>query len=235
MSLLFLAALLTACRDAPTDPLVGIVAEEAMGALALGVVLPDPAALVPPGQEGEGAQALESWRRSWDLPLDEARRLREKLYPELVEALAGQATPDALRKEVAVLGEGVLRARTLDASVLPGHIASRLTEATARYQTAQRALASGDPAALFEALIRGGDALREVGPEAVARDLMLQVETALGRVSPDDSYSDQDLERLRRLVQGGRQAVEAEDWALAIRRAYYAKALLDGGGRSPSW
>ena len=76
--------------------------------------------------------------------------------------------------------------------------------------------------------MRGGDALREVAPEAVARAIQGEVEEAFGRVSDGGPYSEKDMERLTRLVHGARQALGEGSWALAIRRAYYARALLRG-------
>ncbi|HSG09411.1 MAG TPA: hypothetical protein VLA36_13705 [Longimicrobiales bacterium] len=225
---------LAACRDAPTDPMVGLVAAEAGGALAMGVVLPDPSAWAAPGRDAEADRAVEAWQRSWDLPLTEARQVRASAYPSLVRGAAAVVTPEVLTQETAALGEGVRRAVALDVTLLPSYVAAGLVEASAQHAEAVAAAARGDIEALLAALIRGGDALREVGPEAVARDLVAQAEAALGRVSPDDPYSDQDLERLRRLIQGGRQAVDDGDWVLAIRRAYYAKGLMTENGRGPS-
>jgi len=45
-------------------------------------------------------------------------------------------------------------------------------------------------------------------------------------ISARDSYSEQDLERLDRLLRGGREALSDQDWVRAIRRAYYARGLI---------
>lgn len=184
--------------------------------------------------DGEAARAGDAWHRSWDLPLAEARQLRASAYPVLARTMADEVSREVLTRETAALGEGVRRALVLNVAQLPPHVAAGLVEASARYAAATAALDSGDTRALLDALLRGGDALREVGPEAVARDLVFQVETAFGRLSPDDPYSEQDLERLQRLIQGGRQAVGDGEWVLAIRRAYYAKGLLGEAVRDPS-
>lgn len=209
--------------------MVGLVAREAYGALALGVAFPDPdgwaesGALVP-----SAARALERWRASWDLPPEEGRRARADLYPDLAAGLAAQVGREALREEVALLTAGVLRAETISADGLPEHVAEGIREAVEQRSLAVEALQRGDAPGAVEAVLRGGDALREVGPEAVARALVGEVEERMGRLSPDAPYSQQDQERLRRLVRGGRQALEMGDWSLAIRRAFYAKGLLDG-------
>jgi len=214
--------------------MVGLVAQEAGGALALGVRLPDPGLWSEAGAEGETARAVDAWRRSWTLPLPEARRVRASAYPAIARGLADRVSADELAREAAVLGQGVLRAQALDFDQVPAYVAAGLVSASAHQAAAVAALEVGDRESVLDALVRGGDALREVGPEAVARDLVSQVGAMFGRISPDDPYSKQDLERIRRLILGGRQAVEEGDWARAIRRAYYAKGLLTEIGRDPS-
>lgn len=231
LTFLAVALLLAGCRDAPTDPMVGLVAEDAHAALALGAAFPDPVSWAAPGALGEaGARALERWQASWDLPADQGREVRESAYGPLVEELAGTLGADGVQGELALLAEAVLRAQELGLSVLPAHVSEGLARAGSEVVTARTAHLQGDVHGALEAVVRGGDALREVGPEAVARSLQSEVEARLGRVSGSDPYSAQDLERLQRLVRGGRQAVEAGDWGLAIRRAFYAKGLMDGNG-----
>lgn len=212
-----------------------MVVEEAGGALALGVRLPDPHLWLADGTPDETVRAVDDWQRSWDLPLPEARRLRAAAYPLLAKGLVGGLSVDGMAIETAALGEGVRRAEVLNLVGLPPHVALGLAEARARQQDAEQALQQGRTEALLEALVRGGDALREVGPEAVARDLVFEAESRLGRITADDPYSKQDLERLRRLIVGGRQALDDRDWVLAIRRAYYAVGVLDGKSQGASW
>lgn len=231
--LAFLAITLVAagCRDAPTDPMVGLVAEDAYAALALGVAFPDPSGWAADQElSPAGARALETWRASWDLPVDDGRALREGTYAPLARALAEGMATDLVEHELLILAEAVLRARGLAEEALPPHVVEGILLAGSQSEGARTAHLVGDAAGTLEALIRGGDALREVGPEAVARALQGEVEARLGRVSDADPYSIQDLERLTRLIRGGRQAVDEGDWGLAIRRAFYAKGLLDGNG-----
>ena len=82
----------------------------------------------------------------------------------------------------------------------------------------------------WSALLQGADALREVGPEAVARTAVAECEARLRRIPEDAPYSETELDRIRHLVTGSRQALESEEWGLAIRRAYYAESLLAGNG-----
>lgn len=220
-----------ACRDAPTDPLVGLVAQEAYAALALGVSFPDPGAWRASGWLGdEGAEALDAWRASWDLPTADGRALREGAYQTLADGVARSATAQALGVELALLADGIARAEGLVGEGAPPHLSDGVASAARHRASAETALAAGDVEGAAEALLRGGDALREVGPEAVARSLQGEAEAGLGRVSDPHPYSDQEMERLRRLVRGGRQALDEGDWVLAIRRAFYARALLQGNG-----
>lgn len=229
--LTFALAAAGACRDAPTDPAVGLVAQEAYAALALGVSFPDPAAWRASGWLAqEGTEALEAWRDSWDLPVDQGRDVREAAYTALAQVVARIATRDALEAELALLADGVVRAEALLGQGSPPHLVRGIEAARTQRIAAAAGLAAGDAPATVAALLRGGDALREVGPEAVARSLVSEVEAGLGRIGDTHPYSEQELERLGRLVRGGRQALEEEDWVLAIRRAFYARALLQGNG-----
>ncbi len=221
---------LAGCRDSPTDPMVGLVAQESFAALALGVAFPDPRGWADPGAlADEGARALDTWRGSWDLPLEEGRRVREAAYGLMAESLTDLVAAPTFDRELAALGEAVLRAEALGTGEgLPGHVAAGILQAGSYRDAALEAHARGDARSALEAVIRGADALREVGPEAVARALQGEVEGLVGRLPEDPSYSEQDLGRLQRLVRGARQALDEGNWVLAIRRAFYAKALLDG-------
>jgi len=231
LAFLVVAVLAAGCRDAPTDPLVGLVAQDAYAALALGAAFPDPVSWMSTQDLSTGSsEALERWQASWDLPADAGREAREAVYGPLVADLSGVLEGTELAEELARLEAAVVRAQALGLETLPPHVANGVHRATAQALAARAALDGDDEVGMLGALVRGGDALREVGPEAVARSLQSEVEARLGRVSESDPYSDQDLERLQRLVRGGRQAVEMGDWGLAIRRAFYAKGLLDGNG-----
>jgi hypothetical protein len=218
-----------ACQDALTDPMVGVVAGESEGALALGVSLPDPAHLTPEqGLSIDGTRALDAWRSSWSTAPEAGHSAREAIYGPLARALA--PTLDAGRVEEALsrLSDGLGYARSIASDDLPPRISEGVGEAAAFRAAAAAAWDGGDTVGAVEAILRGGDALREVGPEAVARALQREVEASFGRVSEGGTYSEKDLERLTRLVHGGREALAEGSWVLAIRRAYYARALMQG-------
>ncbi|MGD8321548.1 MAG: hypothetical protein PVJ02_13880 [Gemmatimonadota bacterium] len=227
---LCLTALLAlgACGDAPTDPLVGIVAEETHAAMALGFDFAEPGTMAPQGTlSDEGLRALDAWRASWDEPEDLGREIRERSYAALADALAPAVGDGELGRQIALLRRGVERARTLLIPDLPAYLGDGIGRAAAAWREAEAARARGDARTAIAALLRGSDDLREVGPEAVARSLQETVELEYRRLLPADSYPQADRERLDRLVHGGRQALSEGKWVLAIRRAYYARALLN--------
>lgn len=223
-----LSVVLSGCRDSPTDPLEGLVAGETdLAALALELPLPSPVFETSASPQPE---VVDRWLRSWDEGVLEGRRLRSALYSELGSLLARRHTRAELADEVGLLGAGVRRAGELETSVLPEFLTAGVERARAAYARADRALASRHEEEAWTELIRGADALREVGPEAVARSAVSRVEDRLRRIPGDGTYSEKEWERIRHLVRGGRQALDVGDWGLAIRRAFYAKGLLDGNG-----
>jgi hypothetical protein len=70
------------------------------------------------------------------------------------------------------------------------------------------------------------DALWEVSPQQVAFELVRKAEGDYGRIRASDTYSEEELTRIRRLTTGAAEALEEGDYPLAIRRAYYACQLL---------
>lgn len=219
--------LLGGCRDAPTDPLSGLVAGETeLAALALELPLPAPELDGPDG----APEVVERWLASWEAPLLEGRSLRSGLYRELGDRMASARSPDDLRDELGLLGAGLRRAEELDAAAIPEFLQAGVERAREAHDRARTALADGDEPTGWAGLLLGADALREVGPEAVARGAVYRVEERLRRISDDASYTEQSRERIRHLVRGSRHALKDGAWGLAIRRAYYARGLLDGNG-----
>jgi len=218
-----------ACEDAASDPLSGLVGDGSQTGLLLGVRLADPVGWV--GEDGlsvEESVALEAWRDSWRMEPGRGEAARESAYPVLSASLVRRRDADSLGAEIAQLNDAVTRALVVGGRTLPEQLADGLSAARDGLSRAAAAQASDDDRAAAEHLLRASDALRVISPEAVARALVAEVEDTFGRISPDDPYTEQDLERADRLVRGGRQALDARDWVLAIRRAYYARALLEG-------
>lgn len=219
---------LAACRDSPTDPLEGLVAAETdQAALALELPLPTP---VRDRDDRSPHEGVLRWMASWDRPILEGRRIRSALYPELGAYLAGEGTGDELVQELALLRLGIRRAGQLDAGALPEFLTAGVDRARDAYRRGDRAARAGHEKEGWTELIRGADALREVGPEAVARSAVARAEARLRRIQGAGSYSETERERIGHLVRGGRQALDAGAWGLAIRRAFYARGLIDGNG-----
>lgn len=220
---------LSACQDSATDPMVGLVAPESEAALALGMAFSDPGGWVEEGSLDRGAErALGDWRDSWLADPDEGRAERAATYEPLAEALAARLGPRDVDAKLDLLAKGVRRARGIGSQGLPSRLSERIDAAGTSLSAALAARDRGDARAAIEEVLRGGDALREVGPEAVARALDREVQEGFRRLRADESYSEQDLVRIRRLVDGARDALSEGSWVLAIRRAYYARALLRG-------
>jgi hypothetical protein len=218
---------MVSCRDSPTDLLPGVVAARTQPALALGVVLPDPSDWsVWAADGGPGGAALDAWISSWDLPTARGRQARERSYEALVGLVPPDRRADLEASDLTQLQRALEGARSLPADAIPAEVGQGLARAESEEEAAVHARHAREiPEALIHVL-RGADALREVGPEAVARTLVGQVERAMRSFRAGDTYSSEDLERLRRLVQGGDAALESGNWVLAIRRAYYARALM---------
>jgi hypothetical protein len=218
------------CQDAPTDPIAQIVTAETAVSVALGVVLPEPEMWL--GDNPADPAVLDDivrWRRSWDLPIAEGRAAREALHVGLGRGLAPILGPGGVRAEELRLAEGIERAQELPEADLGSEIVARLRDAEGAHTRAARALRAGEPENGLRYVLEGADVLREIGPEAVARALVAEVAELHRRISDADTYSQQEEERLGRLVIGGQQALEEKDWVRAIRRAYYAKGLLTDG------
>ena len=218
---------LLGCEDAPTDPLARIVAGETAGALALGVDLPHPGSwTVPDDAAPESADALVRWLTSWDLPGDEGRQVRSSAYSALATLFVPELSRGGIGEQLDGLSEGVRHALQLPQDQLPQRIRVRISEAANAHVLALDALRAENLQDAMVQLLGGSDALREVGPEAVARTMVSEVDAQRRSISAADTYSEQDLERLDRLLRGGREALSEQDWVRAIRRAYYARGLM---------
>ena len=224
-------AALAGCEDATTDPLARIVAGETAGALALGVDLPHPGSwTVPDDASPESADAVVRWLTSWDLPGDEGRDVRSLTYAPLATLFVPELGRGGIGEQLDRLSEGVRRALRLPQEQLPQRIRVRISEAANAHALARDALRAENLQDAMVQLLTGSDALREVGPEAVARTMVSEVVADRRSISAGDAYSEQDLERLNRLLRGGREALSDQDWVRAIRRAYYARGLMAPGG-----
>ena len=70
------------------------------------------------------------------------------------------------------------------------------------------------------------DILREISPKQVAQGLVEKATEAWRRNQESETYSGEELTRIRRLTMGAIEALAEGDYPQAIRRAYYACQLL---------
>ncbi len=216
-----------ACEDSPIDPLGGVIAgETGAGALALAVSLPSPAHEVWDASDPAVSSTIQEWLDSWSLDVRSGRDVRERLYPTLARARAEHRGDEGLVADLDALATAVQTAERLALPDFPISLRAGIDSAAGESELAAAAHAEGRPTGALEHVLRGSDRLREVGPEAVARSAVAEVEGLFRRISDSDPYSEQDVERISRLVRGSRQALQERDWTLAIRRAYYGKGLL---------
>jgi hypothetical protein len=217
--------------DEKGNPLVVAVAPETRGAIVLGDGLPTvPQLLSRYGLGHAGAAEAEAWWDSWSLEPAEGAHLRERVYPSAaarLNSLVGMPEMEDLlaRGEQTLVAAGGLEAMT-DSPELHGAVARART----LLSDARRAMGAGDAERSLELFFRATDTLWELTPTQVAMDLLNRAEEALRRNRHDDAYSEEELIRIRRLIHGASEALDAGDYPGAIRRAYYACQLL---GASP--
>jgi hypothetical protein len=221
---------LSACEDMGNDPLAMAVAPETHGAVLLSDGLPTaPELFSEHDLVGQGGEELNGWWDSWDLDRRDGRRIRTELYP----SLAGRLFPYLLEDGVADLlarNEKSLRAVQSAEILLVAKAVEAATEhAWHLHNLAVSALERGRGELALVHAFASADAIREVSPEQVAGALLHQAREALRRNKDAESYSEEELIRIRRLTGGAEQALEAGDYPRAIRRAYYACQLLGAG------
>jgi hypothetical protein len=218
---------ISGCVDDGDDVMASLVAPEAGTALELTVDLPSVATLAAEEDlEGRLGRSSNRWLGSWDLPLDQGRAIRSQVNREASIVLADRLTGEDLQAHLGAVSLGLELTRALDPAVLPLSLRGALAHAEAHRDVARTHLATDDRAsAIFETL-QASDALKEVSPASVATSLLTRGEEALRREQAAGSYSQEDLARARRLLDGARTALEDGDPLRAIRRGYYACRLL---------
>ena len=119
-------------QDALTDPVIGVVAGESEGALALGVSLPDPDRMVPEdGRSVEATRAIDAWRESWSMAPEAGHAAREAIYRPLALALAPTLERRGVEEALTRLAEGVARAHSIASEQLAPRLATQVEEASA--------------------------------------------------------------------------------------------------------
>ena len=224
---LALCALLAACEDAGSDPLGVVVSAETQGALLLVLDRSGLPGLVAEAERAdELREVLERWEASWDLTLAEARGARSEVYDLAAPALANGLGFDGLTFATEEVGNALAIIAGLTPADLAPSIVQRVELASAAHGRALAALEVGATRTAVRALLEASDALREVTPRRLASLLRAIAVDALGRIVDRDAYPEETLRRAERLAKGAGSAIDAADYATAVRRAYYAVLLL---------
>jgi len=217
--------------DEQGNPLAVAVAPETHGAILLG----DGPATLPRllsryGLDHEGAAQAEAWWDSWAMEDQEGAVLRSRIYPLASGGLLpvlGAAGVEALLGENAL----TLAAAEAVASLMDSQdVSQALERARDLHREARAALREGRMEHALQRIMETSDALWKLSPAHVATELLDEARMAMGRNREDATYSEEELIRIRRLIHGASEALEAGDYPGAIRRAYYACQLL---GASP--
>lgn len=234
------------CGDAVMEPAALVPAGEVEAALAIAAELPTFTSLASEAlararatADGGGARAEEAVvRLSAALALamradsledgPEARRLRAEAYASGIVPLARLLEPAALEAARGALGFWLETAEAVVGEVAVPPVREALVEARALLGRSHAASASGDEVAAVSALVGAANRLAETTPHAVLRRLLPVVEARLAAERRSgDSARVADLRRAERLLRGAREAEAAGRYVLGLRRAYYARQLLD--------
>jgi hypothetical protein len=213
------------------DPLAVLVAPETHGA----VVFSDHLSTLPTlfsrnNLESEGSSQVESWWASWELEGPKGAELRARIRPLAARDLLPALGPSGVRDLVGQNGLTIATVEGLTFFLGSASIGTALKSARESHGRAFRALAGERLEEALTFALETTDALWRVTPPQVAKDLITDAETMLGRKEALDTYSQEELTRIRRLMYGASEALDAGDYPRAIRRAYYACQLL---GASP--
>jgi len=204
-----------------------VVAPETGGALLVGDGLPAfPRLLAELGLEREAAAEVEAWWDSWETAPGEGSRIRDQVYPLATRVLYPEL---GLAGTQDLVGRNALNIRavaSLTSMISSGAISDALSRAEQANGEARRLLAEGEGEPALSLALRASDALWSVSPRQVATDLLSRASEALGRKQGVGAYSEEELTRIRRLMHGASEALDAGDYPGAIRRAYYACQLL---------
>jgi hypothetical protein len=218
---------LSGCQDAQHNPLALALAPEAHGAVLSSDQIPSvPHLLRDQGLGGEGSAEAEAWWESWRLGGEDGAHLRSLVYPHAIQRLYPALGRVGVGELLRANGQGLSSAESTPSVLASSAVRGALERAVELHQEALSALGDGRGEEALLLALRSADALWEVTPERVALDLVERAHAALRRNGEQLPYSQQELTRIRRLLNGAEEALGERDYPLAIRRAYYACQLL---------
>lgn len=225
-----LTLLVSGCEDVANDPLAMAVAPETHGAVLLSDGLPTLSDLLTEhGLAGQMGRELDTWWESWELGSLEGQRVRASLYPVVSSVLFPYLLEEGVADLLARNQENLRAAQSVEILLVADAVDAALQRAWRYHNQAVEALGRGDAETALSLALRSADAIREISPEQVARELIQQADEAFRRNGESASYTEEELIRIRRLTSGAEEALAIGDYPRAIRRAYYACQLLGAG------
>ncbi len=223
--LLSVALSVAACTDAVSDPMAGLLAQETRAALNLGHSASLTEVWVASGGLLTDAPLMR-WEDSWELPTDEGRALRSSVYADAVPDLFLRLREGELERLLIEMDSTLARVDRLSAIGIPERVSRRLDSAREMLTTAWIQAEEGEGTSALAAALQASDYLLEVTPPHVAAQLLAYAEEGVRRKSTSDSYSEEMLGRVERLIDVARSAAYEGDYARAIRGSYYACLML---------
>jgi hypothetical protein len=216
-----------ACQDVQDNPLALAVASETHGAVLFAEELPSlPRLLGDNGMAGEGSAEADAWWESWRLGGAEGAQLRSLVYSSAIQRLYPVLGDAGVGEFLKANDERLSAAGSARSLVDSESIGRAFERATGLHGEAWAALSEGNGEEALLLALRSVDVLWEVTPEQVALELVERAHDALRRNEGSVPYTHQELTRIRRLMNGAREALGEGDHPLAIRRAFYACQLL---------
>ena len=222
------------CRDAQDgDPLAVVLDERTRGALSLERAIPSlpevvetASASFESARDSAASHWVGRWEASWLLEPPRGRTVRGAVYDEAVEPLAHALGPEGVERVLRSTGEAAAEAATTDRIELPPPYRIRVEEAEDLVARGREALDAGASAHALRAALEAADRMRAVSPESVAHLLLARARRAAAEAGRPPETEDEG-ERIDRLIRGAETAMEEGDFRRAVHRAYYACRLLD--------
>lgn len=233
LAVLLLVPGLGACRDTVVQPSALLVTQETRGSVFLEARLPSPLSVASTTPlESELQESLETWLDSWGRASEVGSDDRARVYDRVTPPLALEIGRDGVASTLSTLGQALASTDALSEAKaeVPAEARLALDRAREYYRLGLDALDRGRPAPALRAVFLGADEIRTVGPEAVARSLVLRAEGALelARLAFEGREPPEALSRGERLTLGASHALDEGDWDRALQRAFYACQLLGG-------
>jgi hypothetical protein len=238
-ALLLGVSLLSAC-ESPMETRALLVAAHSAEKLQAEQELPTlpwfVARIAPRLAAGGGANlaALETALDQWDValapdrssPLEEAREAAYGLALPLLLVSLTRADLDDARS---ALDNWTARATGIVADTPLQAVELNLGRARGLNAVAGNRAELGEWEAALRAILAAADLLLETTPRLIALRLTAAGEETLARDpdGPANLSASLPLQRAQRLLRGAREALAAGDHTLAIRRAFYARQLLE--------